>query len=316
MQTPVFEDLHWLLDVLQSTDIGILVLDRQYNVEMFNRFMQVHSGISGMDAVDRTIFELFPYLTDEWFTRRVNSVFDLGVPVYTTYQERDAVFDFPLKLPIHHETGSMYQNSTFVPLRSPTDIVEKVAIVIYDVTSTAVNSKKLEQAKEQLLYLSRTDKLTGLSNRGYWQECLEQEYHRNLRSEEPVTLVMLDIDHFKNVNDNYGHAVGDQAICQVSSTLLELSRTVDVCGRYGGEEFCVILPNTNIDGAMVFCERLRKAIEKLELNIDGQQLSFTISLGVAMLDNTVNSAHQWLVCADKALYASKEGGRNKTSVYQ
>ena len=316
MQAPTFQDLHWLLDVLQSADIGILVLDDKHNIEIFNRFMQVHSGITGEHAVGSNIFDLFPYLDDEWFIRRVSSAFDLGVPVYTTYQQRASVFDFPLKLPIHHETGSMYQNSTFVPLRSSTDVVEKIAIVIYDVTSTAVNSEKLELAKEQLLYLSRTDKLTGLSNRGYWQECLEQEYQRNLRSEEPSTLVMLDIDHFKKVNDTYGHTVGDQAICQVSSMLLKLTRTIDICGRYGGEEFSVILPNTDEEGAKVFCERLREAVEKHVLHIADDEISFTISLGVAVLNDTIGNSHDWLVCADKALYLSKQNGRNRTSVYQ
>lgn len=316
MQAPTFQDLHWLLDIIQSSDIGILVLDKEYNIEIFNRFMQVHSGITGEHAVGSQIFELFPYLNDEWFVRRVSSVFDLGIPVYTTYQQRDSVFDFPLKLPIHHETAMMYQNTTFIPLRSSTDVVEKVGIVVYDVTSTAVNSEKLESAKEELLCLSRTDKLTGLYNRGYWQECLEQEFCRNLRSDEPTTLVMLDIDHFKNVNDSYGHTVGDEAIRKVSSVLLALSRTVDICGRYGGEEFGVILPNTDIDGAKVFCERLREAVEVLVVDAEGEQVSFTISLGIAVLNETISDSHQWLVYADKALYQAKEGGRNRTSVYR
>lgn len=316
MQAPGFQDLHWLLDVIQSADIGILVLDKNYTIEIFNRFMQVHSGITGEGAVGSKVFEFFPYLEDEWFIRRVNSVFDLGIPVYTTYQQRDAVFNFPLKLPIHHETEFMYQNTTFIPLRSLTDVVEKVGIVVYDVTNTAVNSEKLEAATEELLFLSRTDRLTGLCNRGYWQECLEQEYRRNLRSEEPVSLIMLDIDHFKHVNDTYGHAVGDQAICQVSSMLLELSRTVDVCGRYGGEEFTVILPNTGSEGAEIFCERLRETVEKQQLNAGEDRFNITISLGVATLNSSITSAHEWLVCADNALYQSKQGGRNRTTVYQ
>ena len=316
MEAPTFQDLHWLLDVIQSADIGIVVLDKEYTIEIYNRFMQVHSGITGDDAVGRNVFDLFPYLDDEWFVRRVSSVFELGIPVYTTYQQRDNVFDFPLKLPIHHETGAMYQNTTFVPLRSSTDAVEKVGIVVYDVTDTAVNSEKLELAKEELLRLSRTDKLTALWNRGYWEERLEEEYRRNLRSEEPTSLVMFDIDHFKNINDTYGHTVGDEAIRLVSSMLIELSRTVDVCGRYGGEEFTVILPNTANDGAMVFSERLREALEKHVLECEGHEVRFTISLGIATLNESMSSAHDWLVCADKALYQSKENGRNKTTSHQ
>jgi PAS domain-containing protein len=180
MNAPSFQDLHWLLDIIQSADIGIVVVDREFNIEIYNRFMQVHSDVpADNDVIGRSIFDIFPYLDDDWFKRRIHSVFDLGIPVYTTWEQRDNVFDFTLKMPIHHEVRCMYQNTTFVPLRSARDEVEKVGIVVYDVTDVALNSLKLERAKEELLRLSRTDKLTGLWNRGYWEECLETEFNRN-----------------------------------------------------------------------------------------------------------------------------------------
>ena len=98
MEAPNFQDLHWLLDIIQSTDIGIVVLDKNFNVEIYNRFMQVHSGIGPEEAIEASIFDLFPYLEDEWFKRRVNTVFELGIPVYTTWEQRDNVFDFAPKL--------------------------------------------------------------------------------------------------------------------------------------------------------------------------------------------------------------------------
>ncbi|MGK0440934.1 MAG: diguanylate cyclase (GGDEF)-like protein [Pseudohongiellaceae bacterium] len=315
MDSSTFSDLHWLLDIIQSTDIGIVVIDPDLNVEIFNRFMQVHSHIAAEHIIGTRITDTFPYLDDDWFTRRVKSVFELGIPVYSTYKQRDSVFEFPLKLPIHYEQNFMYQNSTFVPLRSSTDKVEKVAIIVYDVTATALSQNGLEEAKEELLILSRTDKLTGLNNRGYWEERLNDEFSRNKRSKEPVSVVMLDIDHFKKINDTYGHSVGDDAIRYISKELLSQAREVDICGRYGGEEFTVIMPNTNIEGAKVFCERLRESVAANVLKSDGHEVSYTISLGICEISEGGDSAHTWLVNADKALYEAKETGRNKTSFY-
>ena len=313
--TTNFQDLHWLLDVIQSADIGIVVIDQYFEVEIFNRFMQVHSNIGPESAIGRSIFDLFPYLEDDWFKRRVGTVFDLGIPVYTTWEQRDNVFDFTLKLPIHHDIHCMYQNSTFVPLRSATDEVTKVAIVVYDVTETAINRGKLEIARDELLRLSRTDRLTGLYNRGYWEERLREEFARHLRNGADVCLVMFDIDHFKSINDSYGHQVGDEAIRTVARVLLDSARTVDICGRYGGEEFVAILPDTGTEGAMVFSERLRQTIEASIVECEGESISFTISLGVALLTPQFTTPTEWLVASDKALYQSKEGGRNQTNVF-
>ena len=305
--TNEFNDLHWLLDIIQSADIGMVVLDKDFTIQIFNRFMQVHSNIGPEDAIGENVFGLFPYLNDDWFTRRVNTVFELGISVYTTWQERANVFEFSLELPIHHEMSAMFQNSTFIPLRNAADQVEKVGLVIYDVTDAAANAIKLEKAKEQLLLLSRIDKLTGLWNRGYWEERFTEEFKRNKRHQErDLCVVMLDIDHFKNINDTYGHQVGDDAIREVSRIILDNAREVDICGRYGGEEFSIVLPHTNLDGAKVFCERLRLAIERNIVRSAGKEITFTVSLGIAMWDAQFAYATDWLVASDKAclLYTS------------
>lgn len=310
-----FRDLHWLLDIIQSTDIGIIVVDRQFQIEIYNRFMQVHGKCNAEDVIGTSIFEVFPYLDDDWFRRRVGSVFELGIPVHTTWEQRPSVFQFRLELPVHYEMSVMYQNTTFVPLRSSHNEVEKVGIIVYDVTETALNSLQLQQAKKQLLELSRTDRLTGLWNRGYWEERLNEEFKRKSRSDQAISLVMFDIDHFKKINDGYGHHVGDEAIRSVSRLLLENSRDIDLCGRYGGEEFAVILPNTDRAGAHHYCERLRDKIAEQRLRINGVTIQFSISLGIAVLDRTMKNAADWIVAADSALYQSKEGGRNRTTVY-
>jgi diguanylate cyclase (GGDEF)-like protein len=127
--------------------------------------------------------------------------------------------------------------------------------------------------------------------------------------------MMFDIDHFKDVNDTYGHQAGDEVIRQTSRTLQRTIRKTDVAGRYGGEEFAVLLVNTEKDNAHILAERLRKRIEALTIQYDGMEIKFKISLGLAELDENLNDHTEWLEQADQALYYSKENGRNQTTIY-
>ena len=316
MDADDFKELHWLLDIIQSSNIGIVVLDRSLHVEVFNRFMQAHSGIHSQNAIGKSIMELFADLPEQWLWRRMQTVFELGIPVYTTWEERPYLFRFPLHLPIHYNIDIMYQNVMFVPLRAANDKVERMGIVIHDVTESAMARQALEHAQAELLQVSRTDRLTALWTRGYWEERLHEEWERAKRSQQPVSLVMFDIDHFKKINDNHGHQTGDEAIRVVSRTLREVSRDIDICGRYGGEEFGVILPNTPKDGGFIFCERLRKAIAaKSVLGPAHEVVQFTISLGVSELNDETESVHQWVQQADRALYSAKSAGRNRTHIF-
>ena len=141
------------------------------------------------------------------------------------------------------------------------------------------------------------------------------EFKRFPRSRQKSTLVMFDIDHFKKVNDTYGHQAGDEVIRIVSGMLLETIREVDIAGRYGGEEFCIVLLGTDNNGGVIFAERLREAVEATEVFYEDQLIKFTISLGVSEISENINSHTEWLEQADKALYESKEGGRNRTTLY-
>jgi diguanylate cyclase (GGDEF)-like protein len=277
--------------------------------------MQAHSGISPEKAIGASLTEIFPELPEQWLWRRQRTVFDLGIPVYTTWEERSYLFRFPMRLPIHYYVDLMYQNVMFVPLRASNDSVERMGIVVYDVTESALAHKELEKARADLLVLSRVDALTKLWNRGYWEERFEEEWARARRSGGPVTLVMFDIDHFKRINDTYGHQIGDAALRLMAATLSELSREVDICGRYGGEEFVVILPDTNKEGAAVFCERLRLGIAARSVSgVNKEVVQFTISLGVAEFDINGDSSRFWLQRVDKALYRAKDNGRNQTQI--
>ena len=126
---------------------------------------------------------------------------------------------------------------------------------------------------------------------------------------------MFDIDHFKKVNDTYGHQAGDEVIRQTSSTLRNSIRTTDVAGRYGGEEFGVILIDTNAEQSQYLAERLRKKIAALTVGFEQHEIKFTISLGIAEVDAAMSDHAAWINASDQALYQAKHGGRNQSVIY-
>jgi diguanylate cyclase len=309
-----FKDVHWLMDILQNIDAGLVVLNRHYAIELWNSFMQNHSGKPPEDVLGQSIFTVFPELPRKWFEHKAESVFVLHNATFTTWEQRPYLFRFPHYRPITGTAPHMYQNSTIIPLVDTRGEVEHVCLIIYDVTDTAVNKIAQQQAHHQLQELSRIDHLTGLFNRGYWENCLVQEFKRYDRYQLSSTLIMLDIDHFKQVNDTYGHTVGDDVIREISRALRAQLREVDIAGRYGGEEFGIILTGTDVEGAAVFAERLRKAVAAMTVHAEGKQIKFTISLGICELRETIADHRQWIECADHALYQSKEGGRNRYTI--
>ena len=129
-------------------------------------------------------------------------------------------------------------------------------------------------------------------------------------------MIIFDIDHFKKVNDTYGHMTGDEVIRQTSEALRQSIRETDVPGRYGGDEFVLILINTKPKDAFILAERLRKKIEALTVTFEGKAIKYTVSLGIAEATPAMQDHKEWLQCADQALYTSKESGRNKTSTHK
>ncbi|GAA3924150.1 diguanylate cyclase [Litoribacillus peritrichatus] len=193
-------------------------------------------------------------------------------------------------------------------------------LLIYPIAIATISyklSKTLSKQKRVLVHLSKHDALTGLYNRGHWEQQLVQEFKNNQTFDEPCCLIFLDIDHFKRINDTYGHSIGDNVLRKIGKIIRDNIRPLDVPGRYGGEEFGIILPETSKEPAIAIAERLRVTIEESLIYINtGQYLEVTASLGVAMLDNTVESYDQWLCNADKALYQAKNSGRNRTVLYE
>lgn len=309
------EELHWQLGLLQTLDVGLLVVDRQYNVQLWNSFMANHSGVPASDIQQHNLMAVFKELPAGWLRRKLDAVFMLKNPSYISWEQRPFLFEFKSHRPITGRASFMYQNVSLIPLTSPNGDVNHVGILIYDVTDVAMTRLQLQAANAKLKDLSREDRLTGLFNRGYWEECLDHEFSRYQRTQVKSCLVMLDIDHFKAINDTYGHPAGDEVIRHLSNLLASLARKTDIVGRYGGEEFAVVLVDTDCVNAEIYCERVRRAAESIEVEAGDAKISFTVSLGVSELQSETDSSAQWITQADQALYHAKQHGRNRFSVY-
>ena len=171
---------------------------------------------------------------------------------------------------------------------------------------------ELRQSIAELSNLIRTDPLTGIANYRYFSQALEQEIERTQRSGQPTSLIMLDIDFFKKVNDQWGHEVGNQALIHLSRLLQHTVRKLDIPCRYGGEEFAVILPDTNLGACLPVAGRIRQTIEESPLDVAGQPLHMTVSMGITTYtDGQETTVEDLVKQADKYLYQAKESGRNR-----
>ena len=175
--------------------------------------------------------------------------------------------------------------------------------------------QELEEANSELEQKNTLDELTGLFNRRFYDQKILAEYRRSKRNLTPLSLIIIDIDYFKVVNDSYGHLAGDHCLVWLSNHLKQsLKRSSDMAFRYGGEEFCVILPDTDAKGAMALAESLRKSIEHQACTYKGIEIPLTISSGLfTYVQQSEVQPEQIFTRADKALYEAKNNGRNQTT---
>ncbi len=191
------------------------------------------------------------------------------------------------------------------------------AVIVRDVTEQVEYENRLfeyqselEDANVKLKAMATTDGLTGIKNRAAFNARLTEEYDRAVRHSRPISVIMMDVDHFKGFNDTFGHPAGDEVLRTVAKLLQHTTRTTDFVARYGGEEFVAILPDTDASGAMILAERFRRAIA----NVKWDKRNVTISVGVATLKDSTSDAASMTQEADEALYRSKQAGRNRVSL--
>jgi diguanylate cyclase (GGDEF)-like protein len=309
-------EFHWLMDMLQGIDVGLIVLDRNFNIQLWNSFMSNYSGKDSTRVIGENLFSLFKEIPEAWFRNKVSPVFQLKSRTFTSWEQRPYLFRLRNYRPITGTAEFMYQDVSFVPLVSSNGVVEHIGLIVNDVTDVAVNKLALQDVNTQLERLSQTDRLTGLCNRGHWEELVVQEFRRVTRTGHPCSMIMFDIDHFKKINDNYGHPAGDEVIRQTAAILQDCIRETDVGGRYGGEEFGVLLINTEAEDARIVAERIRESIEALTVTHEAHVIKYTVSLGIAEMSGSMNNHEQLIHQADHALYQSKEGGRNQATVFK
>lgn len=301
--------------VVKWADVGIFVLDKNFNVALWNNFMAHHSGRATHEIVGKNLFESFPELPQAWFTKKVNTVFLLNNFAFISWENRPYLFRFAHNRPITGGADHMFQNCMLLPLKGASGKPEAVCIMVFDATDTAIAQNQLKEALETISEISNRDGLTGIYNRRYLEARLASEFARTQRYGGTFSMILFDLDYFKKVNDTYGHLAGDKVLVEIAARVRENLRSSDVLGRYGGEEFVLILPETPLEGAHLFADRLREIVAQDAVEFDTITIPVTVSMGVTEMDTSMPGYSALTHRADVALYASKGKGRNCVTCY-
>jgi len=290
--------------VFDMLNMGIVILDAEYRIRYWNDWMAMNTRKPAEKMLDRNIFDAYPHLNQPVILRSFKSVFTFGN--FYFFSQKLHGYLFPIKVFSSFQTAfeHMQQSCTVCPLREGDGSqVTHICITVQDVTDVAAYEKIL-------LEMNHRDSLTGTYNRRFFTSRLKEEFERHKRYKRPMSMLMIDIDHFKSVNDNYGHPCGDYILKSVCGSVQSALRKVDFLARYGGEEFCCILPETAFGNSMILAERIRAIVESTVYDYEGQAVRVTISIGVPGTPGPDDSPDTFLKNADDALYKAKGAGRN------
>jgi diguanylate cyclase (GGDEF)-like protein len=307
------EELRHVLSelVIERVGFGIFVLDRDLNVLMWNRFMADHSGKSAEQVTSKSIFTSFPELPRVWLTRKVESVFQLGSFAFSSWEQRPYLFKFDHDRPITGGVDFMQQDITFMPLTHERE-VRAVCVTISDVTHASMMQRARDEAVSKLQEYADRDGLTGIANRRYFDLRFSDEFSRWQRYGGDLSMLLFDLDHFKRINDKFGHLVGDTVLRVMAERVAKAVRVQDVFGRFGGEEFALLLPCTPFDDALKVAEKIRLAICDTPIDVQGVRVPVTASVGAACARRDATTSCEALLNeADAALYTAKREGRNR-----
>jgi diguanylate cyclase (GGDEF)-like protein len=295
--------------IINIINIGIVIIDSTYRVLEWNRWMEIQSGIKKENIINSSIFNHYPLLSSTSFTRGCKAVLKFGNIVFLSQKLHNYLFPFKTTGSHSNNFEFMQQSCSMAPVREDDGTIAGILITVQDVTETVFMEKSLKK-------MNLLDSLTGIYNRRHMDKRLMEEFIRHKRYGRSMSIIMIDIDHFKNINDSFGHQFGDKVLKIVSGICSSKMRGGDIMSRYGGEEFCSILPETDIRGAQSLAERLREKVAETPIAYNDEiSVNVTISLGLAELNEKTKTTEDLIRNADTALYQSKQNGRNMASVY-
>ena len=295
--------------ITDRLNTGVLILDVNFNIVKLNRFLEIHANIDPEDVIGKCVFNTFSEIPKHWFKRKVASVVQLNSPSFCSWEQRHHLLKLPHTRPITTDSRFMAQNVTFLPIETK-NVIDHICVLIEDVTDVCHYQSMLKKTLNELALASRIDGLTQIFNRKHWEACLEQEFSRARRYGHAVTLILFDLDHFKLLNDTYGHQCGDLVLIEVAKYTQSLLRRCDIFGRYGGEEFAIILPETDLVGAADVAERIRQGISELFLSYQGNTITTSASMGLSEVGAGDKRYEDLIRNADVSLYQAKALGRN------
>ena len=285
----------WLNAIITSiADYALVRLDQQGRIESWNESIGRVAGFSAEQTVGQSYALFYPpgATTPEHLADRLREA------------DRDGwSLDDGMRL---RADGSQFRATVMI---SPLPDLHEDGPGAYSLVIRDVGDKA--PAGERARHAALRDYLTGLGNRRAFFEGAELELERRVRAPRPTSMIMIDADHFKAINDQHGHASGDAVLRHLAASLNHTFREVDVVARVGGEEFAVLLPSTTLAGAAAVAERLRLLIAAATVNVDGAAIHYTVSAGVAAVDDDATSLEALMKRADQALYAAKAAGRNR-----
>lgn len=313
------DNIKTLNDIIDQINIGITVIDSHNHVLIWNQFMVKHSGISEADLIGKNIFEVFSYLPRQWLELKLKSVRLIKNYSFVSWTQRPYLFRFSHNRMISEGIEYMHQNCTLIPVLNSDTGETYVCIAIHDMTDVVASQQKLIEINDinkTLEHMTHHDAMTAIYNREYVEKQIEYEFSKSKRYGNIFSLILFDIDKFKIVNDTFGHIAGDEVLKNTASTIKAQLRSSDVFGRYGGEEFIVLLPETNLANTGSLCMRIRESVEKMTTFYNNTEIKITVSLGVVQFRPDIKDYLQMVHEADIALYHSKQNGRNAVTQYK
>lgn len=286
-------------EMVQSvTAYGIYLIDRNGVISSWNRGAELITGYARADVLGKHFELLFPE----------EAVRD-GLPRRTLEFVRSNRHSRDEQRRRRRSGADFLAQSALDSVRGESGELLGFVEVFQDITES-------KQREERLYERATRDSLTGVYNRGYFTEAATQEIDRARRFAEPLSLLLIDVDRFKKINDAYGHDIGDRVLVAITRTVSAGIRKVDLVGRIGGEEFAVVMPRANKEPAVEMGQRLRRAIGQQRVPVGGgREIGFTVSIGLASLRPTTHDLSELMRNADAALYQAKREGRNRLEAW-